>query len=226
MIREDGSRVVTLRNPGGYILERTRVLPGGRKIALLSQSPQEVYSYDRWDDWTPPETYREETIDYARADREQLRDALVAQPVYRPDRTFPLEAVRDNERLRSLEPAIDLPINFEAGSSAILPSEVDQLRELGEMMSDIINQNPSEMFLIEGHSDAVGSNLANLALSDRRAESVALALTQYYDIPPENLVVQGYGEQFLKEQTDEASAVNRRVTVRRITPLIDQVASE
>lgn len=80
MIREDGSRVVTLRNPGGYILERTRVLPGGRKIALLSQSPQEVYSYDRWDDWTPPETYREETIDYARADREQLRDALVAQP--------------------------------------------------------------------------------------------------------------------------------------------------
>lgn len=134
--------------------------------------------------------------------------------------------MRDNERLRSLEPAIDLPINFEAGSSAILPSEVDQLRELGEMMSDIINQNPSEMFLIEGHSDAVGSNLANLALSDRRAESVALALTQYYDIPPENLVVQGYGEQFLKEQTDEASAVNRRVTVRRITPLIDQVASE
>jgi outer membrane protein OmpA-like peptidoglycan-associated protein len=31
----------------------------------------------------------------------------------------------------------------------------------------------AQVFLIEGHTDAVGSNLGNFSLSDRRAESVA-----------------------------------------------------
>ncbi|MCB2132755.1 MAG: OmpA family protein, partial [Rhodobacteraceae bacterium] len=78
----------------------------------------------------------------------------------------------------------------------------------------------SEVFLIEGHTDAVGSAAYNLALSDRRAESVALALTEYFEVPPENLVVQGYGEAFLKVQTDADERANRRAAVRRITPLL------
>ena len=44
-------------------------------------------------------------------------------------------------------------------------------------------------------------------------------------MPPENLVTQGYGEQNLKVQTQEASRANRRVSVRRITPLIDNQAA-
>jgi outer membrane protein OmpA-like peptidoglycan-associated protein len=80
------------------------------------------------------------------------------------------------------------------------------------------------VFLIEGHTDAVGAAEDNLSLSDRRAESVAVALTEQFQVPAENLVTQGYGEQYPKEQTDGSSAVNRRVAVRRITPLIDQQA--
>ena len=38
----------------------------------------------------------------------------------------------------------------------------------------------------------------------------------------ENLTTQGYGEQYLKVNTQSASRENRRVTVRRITPLIQQ----
>ena len=40
-------------------------------------------------------------------------------------------------------------------------------------------------------------------------------------MPAENLTSQGYGEQYLKEQTDGPSAINRRVTIRRITPLLN-----
>ena len=69
-------------------------------------------------------------------------------------------------------------------------------------------------------TDAVGSDLANLALSDRRAESVAQILSFYFAIPPENLITQGYGEQFLKILTAGAERENRRVTLRRITPLL------
>ena len=51
-------------------------------------------------------------------------------------------------------------------------------------------------------------------------DSVALALTEYFDIPPENMVVQGYGETELLIDTQESEAANRRVEVRVITPLL------
>jgi OOP family OmpA-OmpF porin len=75
--------------------------------------------------------------------------------------------------------------------------------------------------LIEGHTDAVGNDVDNLSLSDRRAESVAVILTSVYQVPPENLVTQGYGPQFLKIPTDGPSRENRRVAARRITPLLN-----
>ena len=76
------------------------------------------------------------------------------------------------------------------------------------------------MFLIEGHTDAVGNDEDNLSLSDRRAESVARVLTDEFGIPPENLVSQGYGEQNLLVQVDGPEVRNRRVEFRRITPLL------
>ena len=60
------------------------------------------------------------------------------------------------------------------------------------------------------------------ALSDRRAESVANVLSEQFEVPPENLVTQGYGEQYLKVQTDAPDRINRRVAVRRITPLMEK----
>jgi outer membrane protein OmpA-like peptidoglycan-associated protein len=78
------------------------------------------------------------------------------------------------------------------------------------------------LFLIEGHTDAVGSDDDNLSLSDRRAETVAIILTEEFGVPPENLSTQGYGEQYLKINTQQAERENRRVAVRRITPLMSQ----
>ncbi|MCB1993724.1 MAG: OmpA family protein, partial [Geminicoccaceae bacterium] len=72
----------------------------------------------------------------------------------------------------------------------------------------------------EGHTDAVGSDIDNLSLSDRRAESVAQVLTEVFHVPPENLTSQGYGEQYLKVPTQGAERANRRSTIRRITPLL------
>jgi len=46
-------------------------------------------------------------------------------------------------------------------------------------------------------------------------------LGQQFGVPAENLTSQGYGSQYLKEQTDGPSRINRRVTVRRITPLLN-----
>jgi hypothetical protein len=87
-------------------------------------------------------------------------------------------------------------------------------------MKRVIRRNPNEVFMIEGYTDAVGSPEDNLSLSDRRAESVAEVLTEEFQVPFENLVTQGYGEDYLKVQTEQPERLNRRVAVRRITPLL------
>jgi len=74
--------------------------------------------------------------------------------------------------------------------------------------------------LIEGHTDAVGLDVDNLSLSDRRAQTVADVLSQQFGVPRESLVTQGYGKQFLLVPTDGPERRNRRVVVRRITPLL------
>jgi outer membrane protein OmpA-like peptidoglycan-associated protein len=66
----------------------------------------------------------------------------------------------------------------------------------------------------------VGSDISNLRLSDLRAATVARILTDFYGVPPENLATQGYGERYLRIRTPRAEAQNRRVTIRRITPLV------
>ncbi|MGM0913335.1 MAG: OmpA family protein [Pseudomonadota bacterium] len=226
--RDDGSRVVTIRDSGGFVLKRTRYLPDDTAIVLIDET-------NKADSWTssvdieeslPPLRYDlpedRYVVDYRRADEESLREALLAPPVQEFDRVFTLRQVRESSRVRAMMPRVDLDVvQFATGSSAIQSSEAKALVLMGNTMAEVIEENPSEIFLVEGHSDAVGSDLKNLALSDRRAEAVALALTEYFAIPPENLIVQGYGERYLKVDTQGPSQENRRASVRRITPLID-----
>jgi outer membrane protein OmpA-like peptidoglycan-associated protein len=94
------------------------------------------------------------------------------------------------------------------------------LRGVGQAIADILDRDPGETFLIEGHTDAVGSDESNLVLSDERAESVANVLSELFDIPAENLTTQGYGERYLKIDADGPIRENRRVTIRRISPLV------
>ena len=103
-------------------------------------------------------------------------------------------------------------------------NQASTLRKVAEAMNDILDKDPGETFLIEGHTDAVGSDKSNLVLSDERAESVASLLTEVYGVPPENLQTQGYGERFLKVKTADAEQQNRRVTIRRVTTLVRPMA--
>ena len=111
----------------------------------------------------------------------------------------------------------------DARIDAAVEAAVDtvSLSPIAQAMLKAIEANPNEVYLIEGHTDAVGDETDNLSLSDRRAEAVAIVLTEQFGVPPENLTTQGYGEQQLKVPTDGPERRNRRVTCRRITPLLN-----
>src|SRR5262249_21229775 len=137
------------------------------------------------------------------------------------ERAYTLDEIRYNVELRDRMRRIDInTITFDTGSWQIAPDQFDLLAGIAAAMQRVLARRPNEGFLIEGHTDAVGSDLDNLTLSARRAETVAVILTETFQVPPENLVTQGYGEQYLKVQTQEANRLNRRVAVRRIGPLL------
>lgn len=216
VLRDDGSRVVTIRDAEMNVLRRTVQWPDGRSTMLIDETA--AVEPVRISELPPPAR----PIDYTdRMDENALREALMRES--NADRRFSLSQIRNIAQVRALVAPLDIQsITFDTGSAAISPTQAEQLSLLGRVIADSIRDNPNEVFLIEGHTDAVGSDISNLALSDRRAESVALALTEYFDVPPENLVVQGYGEQFLRIETQEAERANRRVGIRRITELIAQ----
>jgi outer membrane protein OmpA-like peptidoglycan-associated protein len=160
-------------------------------------------------------------VESRRASPRQIEEALVAPPVERVERPYTLEEIRRSERLRAKVRRIDIDtVTFDFGSAYVGDDQIPYLQAIGEALQRVIERDPNEVYLIEGHTDAVGSDLSNLALSDRRAESVAEILTYYFQIPPENLITQGYGEAYLKVPTLAPERENRRVTMRRITPLL------
>jgi outer membrane protein OmpA-like peptidoglycan-associated protein len=168
----------------------------------------------------PRERYIYE-YDYRSGRPEEVYEVLMAPPVERLPRAYSLDEVRYSPALRDRMPRVDLDtITFDTGSWEIRPDQMDQLAVIADAMNRAIQSNPQEVFLIEGHTDAVGSDIDNLSLSDRRAESVVQALSEQFGVPPENLTSQGYGEQQLKVPTDGPEPQNRRVTARRITPLL------
>ena len=151
---------------------------------------------------------------------EDIYGVFMEPPVERIDRRYTLDQVRFSAPLRDRMPRVDLDVNFDTGSWQLSPDQVDRLSVIADGINRAIERNPREVFMIEGHTDAVGNDVDNLSLSDRRAESVAVALTEQFHVPAENLVTQGYGEQYLKVQTEGPERANRRVAVRRITPLL------
>ncbi len=150
-----------------------------------------------------------------------MYEALSAPPVEEFDDRYTLDEICATASLRDRMRRIDLDdITFEFGSWDVDPSQYGKLERVARALRRVIDRNPNEVFMIEGYTDAVGSPEDNLSLSDRRAESVAEVLTQQFQIPFENLTTQGYGEQYLKVPTDGPERLNRRVAVRRITPLL------
>ena len=216
-VREDGTQVETIRAADGRVLSRTRILPDGQQVVLFDDTRQaQAVDVNQL-----PQVTQTRPVETQNADAEALRAALRAEADRDYGRTFSLSQVRNINAVRRLVPEIEVDtINFETGSSTIRPEEAEELAALGSAMREAIEANPREVFLVEGHTDAVGAAGYNLALSDRRAETVALALTEYFDVPPENMIVQGYGESDLKVQTATAERENRRAAVRRITPLL------
>jgi outer membrane protein OmpA-like peptidoglycan-associated protein len=231
VIGPGGIRILTEVDRDGRTLRRWRRARDGRETVLFDNRSY----YRRFGDRRPsfldaivnlaPPVVRiprdRYIVEYDRASEDDIYETLSAPPVDDIDHPYSLEEIRQSPYLRDRMRRLDLDtITFDFGSWEVDPRDYGRLERLARVMNRILARNPDEMFLIEGHTDAVGSDEDNLTLSDRRAETVALILSEEFGVPAENLTTQGYGEQFLKVPTDGPERLNRRTAARRITPLL------
>jgi outer membrane protein OmpA-like peptidoglycan-associated protein len=222
--RPGGFEIIVITDDNGRLIRRIRRDPDGRETVLIDNRPRRsgiglFLDLPQVVVNIPREEYIVESEGRSYEDFEM---AFTAPPVEYIDRPYSLEEVRQNVRLRDRVRSVDVnTIVFGFGEWTVPPEQIAQLEEIARAIGAVIQRDPSQVFLIEGHTDTVGSDVDNLSLSDRRAEEVAAILTDTFQIPAENLVTQGYGEQYLRVDVEGPEQENRRVTLRNITPLLN-----
>jgi outer membrane protein OmpA-like peptidoglycan-associated protein len=231
--RPNGVEVVTVRDADGNLIRRVRRDPRGTETVLIENviagRPRTRTVIEEVVDLPPPRLTipREKyVVEVERASRDDLYEAFTAPPVERVERRYSLDQVRQSQTLRERVRRVDVDtVTFEFGSWQLSEDQIGALTGVADAIRRALSRNPDEIFLIEGHTDAVGPEVDNLTLSDRRAETVATILTERFGVAAENLTTQGYGEQYLKVNTQEPHEENRRVTIRNITPLLREQAA-
>ena len=152
-----------------------------------------------------------------RAQEEQNRAAELARLREEQERTREemratlsrLAEVR--EEARGLVLTLPGSVYFEVNKSIVQPGMRSRLTEIARALSAA---GEDAHFLIEGHTDADGSNEYNLELSRLRAEAVRSVLVAG-GVPPNLIETQGYGETrpIATNSSSNGKAQNRRVEI-------------
>ena len=102
-------------------------------------------------------------------------------------------------------------LNFASGTAS-LTSEHQQILSV---LEQAIAEFPESRVVVEGHTDAFGSDADNLGLSQARADAVVQHLLGNLPISPANLNAMGYGETrpVANNETQEGRKRNRRIDV-------------
>jgi outer membrane protein OmpA-like peptidoglycan-associated protein len=105
-------------------------------------------------------------------------------------------------------------IIFEPGLAKLKPESLDELRNLGIALNQIVKDGPK--LPIEGHTDKKGTAAYNFALSKRRAEAVKDYLVRDIGVPADRLEAVGKGFSEPVNPGDPYAPENRRVVVVNI----------
>ena len=141
----------------------------------------------------------------AQAARQQTQDA--------ESRSLQLEAQLKDMEAKKTERGMVITLG-----DVLFDTNQAQLKSGGmrnvQKLADFFKQYPQRKVMIEGFTDSTGSNTRNQDLSDRRANSVRMALLDL-GIGTERITARGYGESYPVAGNDTAAGrqMNRRVEI-------------
>ncbi len=154
----------------------------------------------------------QEAIDMAREALVRIKALCPAKPVaeIKPAPEPVLEPVTAAEPTPELyKYCVTLHLDFDIDKADIKPQFHDDIARVGDFMK----KYPATTATIEGHTDDVGSPEYNMALSQRRAESVVNYLVDNFGIERSRLHAKGYGltRPIADNATNEGRQQNRRI---------------
>lgn len=123
----------------------------------------------------------------ARATEEQTAAARAAE-----ERSRDLESELEQLEARDTDRGLVLTLGdvlFDTGGATLKPGAATTIDRLAQFMRDY----PERSVRIEGHTDSAGSDEANQALSERRAQAVRAALVER-GLEAQRIATLGYGE--------------------------------
>jgi outer membrane protein OmpA-like peptidoglycan-associated protein len=104
-------------------------------------------------------------------------------------------------------------VYFDTGSAALLAESATAIDEI----ASVLQRQAEWQVVIEGHTDAMGTEADNQRLSQARADAVREALVETHGIAADRLISRGFGEArpIDTNETVEGRARNRRVELSR-----------
>lgn len=153
-------------------------------------------------------------------------DVLLAQVAERPSKETIVDALRPR-KLRGMRgvnvepgqavqtpPSINLKVNFAYKSAELTTDARLVLQNLGKALNDPTLKD--YRFRVGGHTDAVGGDEYNQALSEARAKAVVDHLIASFGIAPSRLEARGFGKTQLTDPANPTADINRRVEIVNI----------
>ena len=112
------------------------------------------------------------------------------------------------DRMMSDGKFITYGITFDVGKATIKPESMGEINRIVQLM----NENPTLKFSVEGHTDSTGNAASNQTLSEQRAQAIVAKLVEM-GIAKDRLTAVGKGQNnpISDNSTDEGRAKNRRV---------------
>ena len=114
-------------------------------------------------------------------------------------------------------PNLTVEIFFDFDSDRIQPASYHTMGRIADALHH--PQLLGYKFVVMGHTDAKGTRLYNLTLSQKRALAVTEALTTTFRVSPAHLIALGVGEEQLADPSNPDSGANRRVQLLNLGPL-------
>ena len=113
--------------------------------------------------------------------------------------------------------SVNSEVSFDFGKDSLKPAFYPTLDKLTE----VLNKYDRTVVHVVGHTDSIGSDSFNQALSERRAQSVGTYLSSH-GVPYDRLRTEGRGEQEPRDtnETEAGRQLNRRVEIF-VKPIVE-----
>lgn len=163
-----------------------KVYVNGIRIANIPNMAAPVRFVVEGREWGTGDTFREAITN--------IRLAQGAVPLY--------------DRMMSDGKFITYGITFDVGKATIKPESMGEINRIVQLM----NENPTLKFSVEGHTDSTGNAASNQTLSEQRSQAIVAKLVEL-GIAQDRLTAVGKGQNspIADNNTDEGRAKNRRV---------------